>query len=224
MCVDRDAAALDRLIEGESGANGEAIAVAGDLGVTADAQRTIDAATKQWGGIDGLFLAAAIIGNPGLIHTQSDDVFDDVIRANLRSVWLTLRLAIPVMVKGGGGAIVTVGSVASLRGNPTLAAYTASKHGVRGLTQSVALEYATQGIRANVLCPGAMDTPMVRAMFAIRGSGDGAKGLAETVSKIPSGRLAHADELASTGVWLLLDAPEHLSGQSIAVDGARTAA
>jgi NAD(P)-dependent dehydrogenase (short-subunit alcohol dehydrogenase family) len=158
-----------------------------------------------------------------MIHTQTDDNYDAIMQANVRSTWLCLRLGIPVMVAGGGGSIVTIGSVASLRGNPTLAAYAASKHAVHGLTQSVALEYATRGIRANCVCPGAMDTPMVRAMFKIRGNGDPSKGLAETLSKIPAGRMAFAEEMVGTSVWLLLDAPAHLSGQAIAVDGARTA-
>jgi len=223
VCVDRDAALIEHLVKAESHHAGEAVAVAADLGSTEDAQRMVDTATAKWGGIDGMLLAASIIGTPGMIHTQTDDNYDAIMRANVKSTWLCLRLTIPVMIKGGGGSIVTIGSVASLRGNPTLAAYAASKHAVYGLTQSAALEYATQGIRANCVCPGAMDTPMVRAMFKIRGNGDPAKGLAETVAKIPAGRMAFASEMASTGVWLLLDAPGHLSGQAIAVDGARTA-
>lgn len=221
VCVDRDAPALDRVIKGSSG--GEAIPVIADLGSADDVQRVVDTALKKWGRIDGLFLGAAVNGDPGLIHTRTDEVFEHVIRTNLKSVWLALRLAIPVMVSNGGGAIVTVGSVAALRGAPTLGAYAASKHGVVGLTQTVALEYAKQGIRANILCPGSMDTAMIQPMLALRGGGDAAKGLAATVAGIPNGRLAQPDELAKTGVWLLLDAPAHLSGQSIVLDGARTA-
>ena len=93
-----------------------------------------------------------------------------------------------------------------------------------GLTQTVALEYAKQGIRANILCPGSMDTQLIQPMLKLRGDGDAAKGLAATVAGIPNGRLARPDELASTAVWLLLDAPAHLSGQAIVLDGARTAA
>jgi NAD(P)-dependent dehydrogenase (short-subunit alcohol dehydrogenase family) len=174
--------------------------------------------------IDGLLLGAAINGDPGQIHASSDDMFDHVIRTNLRSVWLAIKYALPVMLNNGGGAIVTVGSVAALRGAPTLGAYAASKHGVVGLTQTVALEYAKQGIRANILCPGSMDTQLIQPMLLTRGGGDPAKGLAATVAGIPNGRLAKPDELASTGVWLLTDAPVHLSGQSIVLDGGRTAA
>ena len=93
----------------------------------------------------------------------------------------------------------------------------------RRLTQTVALEYARRGIRANVLCPGSMDTSLIQPMLMARGDGDPEAGLARTVAGIPNGRLARPDELAQTGVWLLLDAPEHLSGQTIVVDGARTA-
>jgi NAD(P)-dependent dehydrogenase (short-subunit alcohol dehydrogenase family) len=224
VCVDRDAATLDQVVNEPSEGSGKAVAVVADLGSAADTQKMVDAAVKNWGRIDGLFLGAAINGDAGLIHTTPDDVFDHVIRTNLKSVWLALRHAIPVMVEGGGGAIVTIGSVAALRGAPTLGAYAASKHGVVGLTQTVALEYAKQGIRANVLCPGSMDTQLIQPMLKLRGGGDSAKGLAATVAGIPNGRLARPDELASTGVWLLLDAPAHLSGQAIVIDGARTAA
>jgi NAD(P)-dependent dehydrogenase (short-subunit alcohol dehydrogenase family) len=224
VCVDRDVAALGEVIKGGESLKGEAIAIAADVGSAADVERVVDTTVERWGRIDGLFLGAAVNGDAGQIHATTDEVFDHVIRTNLKSVWLALRLAVPVMVSGGGGAIVTIGSVAALRGAPTLGAYAASKHGVVGLTQTVALEYAKQGIRANVLCPGSMDTQLIQPMLQSRGGGDPAKGLAATVAGIPNGRLAKPDELASTGVWLLLDAPTHLSGQSIVLDGGRTAA
>jgi NAD(P)-dependent dehydrogenase (short-subunit alcohol dehydrogenase family) len=224
VCADRDGAALDKVAAAAGTGNGNVVPVVADLGSAADVKQVVDTAYRTFGRIDGLFLGAAINGDAGQIHCTSDEVFDHVIRTNLKSVWLALRLAIPVMVKNGGGSIVTVGSVAALRGAPTLGAYAASKHGVVGLTQTVALEYAKQGIRANILCPGSMDTALIQPMLKLRGSGDIAKGLAATVAGIPNGRLAKPEELAQTGVWLLIDAPSHLSGQSIVLDGGRTAA
>lgn len=222
VCVDRDAGALDRVVKEK--ASGEAVSVVADLGSAADVQRMVDTAVQKWGRVDGLFLGAAVNGDAGPIINTSDEVFDHVIRTNLKSVWLGIKAAVPVMIKSGGGAVVTVGSVAAVRGAPTLGAYAASKHGVVGLTQTVALEYAKQGIRANILCPGSMDTQLIQPMLLKRGDGDKAKGLAATVAGIPNGRLAQPDELATTGVWLLLDAPKHLNGQSIILDGGRTAA
>jgi NAD(P)-dependent dehydrogenase (short-subunit alcohol dehydrogenase family) len=175
-------------------------------------------ATKQ-----AAVFGAAINGDAGQVHDRPTQVFDDVIRINLRSVWLGLKYLIPQLVSAGGGSIVTVGSVAALRGAPGLGAYAASKHGVVGLTQTVALEYAKSRIRANIVCPGSMDTPLIKPMLALRGNGDEAEGERQTVSGIPNGRLAKPSELAATAIWLLLDAPTHLTGQSIVVDGGRTA-
>jgi NAD(P)-dependent dehydrogenase (short-subunit alcohol dehydrogenase family) len=223
VCVDREGAPLEPVVAQHSTSPGKSVAVTADLGSSKDVGNVVDVAKKQFNRIDGLFLAAAVNGDPGQIHATSDDVFDHVIRTNLKSVWLCIKTALPVMLTGGGGAIVTVGSVAALRGAPTLGAYAASKHGVVGLTQTCALEYAKQGIRANVLCPGSMDTQLIQPMLELRGGGDKTKGLAATVAGIPNGRLAQPDELASTGVWLLLDAPTHLTGQTITLDGGRTA-
>jgi len=235
ICVDRDAGALESVVAGyqadgsvQGGGSGQqgggrAIAAVADVSSAADIRRCVELAVTETGRIDGLFLAAAINGEAGQIHTVPDEMFDLVLGVNLKSVWLCLKYALPVMLAGGGGSIVTVGSVAALRGAPMLGAYSAAKHGVVGLTQTVALEYAKGGIRANVLCPGSMDTPLIQPMLAARGDGDREEGLARTVAGIPNGRLARPDELAKTGVWLLLDAPAHLSGQSIVVDGARTA-
>jgi len=225
ICVDRDAEALETVVSGAraGGAPGRAIPAVADVRSAADIKRCVDLAVAETGRIDGLFLAAAINGDAGQVHTVPEEVFDLVLSVNLKSVWLCLKYALPVMLDAGGGSIVTVGSVAAVRGAPMLGAYAASKHGVVGLTQTVALEYAKSGIRANVLCPGSMDTPLIRPMLEARGDGNAEDGLARTVAGIPNGRLARPDELAQTGVWLLLDAPAHLSGQTIVVDGARTA-
>jgi NAD(P)-dependent dehydrogenase (short-subunit alcohol dehydrogenase family) len=222
ICVDRDAGALESAVSGAQ-IGGRAIPAVADVSSADDIRRCVDLAVAETGRIDGLFLAAGINGDAGEVHTVPDEVFDLVLGVNLKSVWLCLKYALPVMLAGGGGSVVTVGSVAAVRGAPMLGAYAASKHGVVGLTQTVALEYAKRGIRANVLCPGSMDTPLIQPMLHARGDGDPDEGLARTVAGIPDGRLARPGELAKTGVWLLLDAPEHLSGQTIVVDGARTA-
>jgi len=222
-CVDRDARTLEAVIK-ETGGPGEAIAFIAEASSAADTKNVIDGTVKKWGHIDGLFLGAAINGDPGQLHTISEEMFEKVVGTNLKSVWLAVKYAVPAMIESGGGAIVTVGSVAATRGAPTLGVYAASKHGVLGLTRTLALEYAKQNIRANILCPGSMDTAMIQPMLLLRGGGDAEKGLAATVAGIPNGRLAKPQELASVGLWLLLDAPSHLNGQEITVDGGRTAA
>lgn len=222
VCVDRDQAALDRMIGGLSG-SGETLAVAGDVSNEEQVAAFIDAGKKKWGRLTGAVFAAAINGDAGKLHESPTQVFDDVIRINTKSVWLGMKYLLPVLLENGGGSIVSVGSVAALRGAPNLAAYAASKHAVVGLSQTVALEYATANIRSNVVCPGSMNTQLIRPMLAVRGAGDEAEGERQTVAGIPNGRLAQPEELAATAIWLLLDAPTHLTGQEVVVDGGRTA-
>ena len=222
VAVDRDQPILDDFLSTLPGP-GETLAVAADVADEEAVQSFVNAGVKRWGSLQGAAFGAAINGDAGQVHDRPTQVFDEVIRINLRSVWLGLKYLIPQLLSAGGGSIVTLGSVAALRGAPGLGAYAASKHGVVGLTQTVALEYAKSGIRANTVCPGSMDTPLIKPMLALRGNGDEAEGERRTVSGIPNGRLAKPSELAATAIWLLLDAPTHLTGQSIVVDGGRTA-
>ena len=223
LCVDRDAVALDRALAGIHSSVADVFPVVADVSLERDVAGYVSAAVARWDRLDGIFNIAAINGAPGLFADTSLETYEEVMRINVTSVWLAMRFAIPELIRSGGGVIVNVGSVAAVRAAPMLAAYTASKHAVAGLTKTVAVEYARQKVRANLLCPGSMDTPMVREMLLLRGKGDRAEGERLTTASIPDGRLARPEELASTGVWLLLDAPEHLSGQLLMVDGGRSA-
>jgi NAD(P)-dependent dehydrogenase (short-subunit alcohol dehydrogenase family) len=223
FAVDRDADVLAAAVGAHAEPAGQMIAAAADVGEEDDVRRFIAEADSRWGRVDALINTAAILGTPAPFVETAASEFDEVMRVNARSVWLTMKHAIPAMLRGGGGSIVNVGSYAAIRAAPGIAAYAASKHAVVGMTQTVAVEFATSNIRANVVCPGSMDTPMIRRMFPLHGNGDAAEGERITVGKIPQRRLAQPSELAETVVWLALDAPTHLSGQVIAVDGARSA-
>jgi NAD(P)-dependent dehydrogenase (short-subunit alcohol dehydrogenase family) len=198
-------------------------AVIGDVTEEAHVRSVVETALRRFGRLDGVLNAAAINGPPGPFLDVSLEGYEMVMRVNVRSVWLSMQYALPELIKLGGGAIVNVGSVASIRAAPSLAAYTGSKHAVAGLTKTVAVEYAKQNVRVNLLCPGSMNTELVQEMLVRRGGGDAAAGLAATTAGIPDGRLAEPEELAQTAVWLLLDAPQHLTGQLIMVDGAKSA-
>jgi NAD(P)-dependent dehydrogenase (short-subunit alcohol dehydrogenase family) len=151
------------------------------------------------------------------------DEFDRCMTANARSVWYGMKAMLPVLLAGGGGTFVNTGSYAAIRGGRFTAAYAASKHAVVGLTKSVAVEYAALNIRANVVAPGTMDTRMARSMAATINPADPAAGLQLMTDRIPRRKMATPEEVAEVGIWLLTEAPAHLSGQVIPVDGARSA-
>lgn len=145
------------------------------------------------------------------------DVFDKVININLKGVWLCMKYELLQMRKQGFGSIVNSSSIAGLAGAPGRSAYAAAKHGVVGLTKSVGAEYAAKGIRVNAVCPGTIDTPMVQDMIKTGNLDE-----QEAIKLMPINRLANADEVASTVLWLCSDAASFIIGQSIAVDGGYT--
>jgi len=134
-----------------------------------------------------------------------------VIDVNLTSVFYCLKAEIPVMVAQGGGAIVNTASVAGLIGGFNLSVYTAAKHGVVGLTKAAAMDYATQGVRINALCPGAIDTPFLAQLPR--------PFLDRLIFGTPMTRLGKPEEMAHAILWLCSDAASYVTGQSLAVDG-----
>lgn len=118
------------------------------------------------------------------------------------------------MLKQGSGAIVNTASVAGLVGTPSQAAYVASKHGIVGLTKSVALDYATSGIRVNAVCPGVIRTPMIGRRIEAK-----PKREAGYIAMEPMGRLGKPEEIAEAVVWLCSDAASFVTGHAMAVDG-----
>lgn len=219
IAVDRDVEGLDALApDGHENLH----AVAADISELAGVQSYIDKAVELWGGLDGAFhIAGHEGGMPAFLEAPLDE-FDTMIAINARSVWYGMRLAVPLMVARGGGSIVNVGSYVAHRGTPRTCAYGAAKHAVAGMTKSVAIELAKQNIRANMVAPGSMDTRMIRTLWQNTTPEDLASGMATTLSRVPNGRLGDPDEVAQVGVWLLLDAPTHLTGQVIPVDGGRS--
>ena len=133
---------------------------------------------------------------------------------NLTGVFLCMREEIPHMLASGGGAIVNNSSVAGLVGFPGIPAYTASKHGILGLTKTTALDYATRGIRVNAVCPGVIETEMITRFT--RGDATAAAQMVETE---PVGRLGAPSEIADAVVWLCSDSSSFVTGHALAVDG-----
>ena len=145
---------------------------------------------------------------------QTLDDWNRTLAVNLTSVFLSMQAEIPAMLDGGGGAIVNTASGAGLMGFANLPAYVASKHGVVGLTKSVALEFARKGIRVNAVCPGSVRTPM------LEGFTGGDEAALQGMGKMqPIGRLGTPDEIAEAIVWLCSDAASFVTGVGLPVDG-----
>jgi len=171
---------------------------------------TIDA----FGRLDCAANCAGVGGGHASTHEYPVETWDRIVAVNLRGTWLSMRAEIPAMLAGGRGAIVNVASTLGLRGSPFGSPYSASKHGVLGLTRTAALEYATLGIRVNAVCPGAIDTPMMDETFARF------PGFREMlIGFVPAGRMGTAAEVANAIAWLLSDAASFVTGEALTVEG-----
>jgi len=191
-----------------------AIFVRCDVSNAVQVEALIAAAVSAYGRLDCAFNNAGIGGEMSPIIDKTEDEWDLVMNINLKGVWLCMKYEIPVMLQQGGGAIVNMASVAGLLGFRYAAAYSASKHGVIGLTKSAALETARKHIRVNAVCPYFTDTPMVEAMIAASPVMERA-----TVEGTPMKRLASAEEIAQAVVWLCSDRASYITGHALPIDG-----
>lgn len=195
-------------------AGGEAIFVQADVTAMGEVQAMVDTIVAAWGRLDIAFNNAGTESAPTPAHLLSEEAWSRVITVNLTGVWHCMKAEIPVMLAQGAGAIVNCASVAGLVGFQASAGYVASKHGVVGLTKSAALDYATQGIRINAVCPGVIRTAMVDRVIAANPDME-----AMLTAQEPIGRLGTPEEIADAVLWLTSDRASFVTGQAIAVDG-----
>lgn len=194
--------------------SGQAIAIKCDVSKDAEVKAMIDRTVEVYGKLDGAFNNAGIMMPITYIDDVSEELYDRVININLKGVWLCMKYEIQQMKKQGSGAIVNNSSIGGLVGGVGLSAYHASKHGVLGLTKSAAVEYSSQGIQINAVCPGTIETPMVEDMIK-----SGKFSEEEFVNGVPIKRLGKANEIAEAVLWLFSPAASYIVGQSISVDG-----
>jgi NAD(P)-dependent dehydrogenase (short-subunit alcohol dehydrogenase family) len=178
-------------------------------------------AEARFGHVDTVFNNAGIEGAVAPTVDYPDEVFDEVMSINVRGVWLNIKAGIAAIRRfGRGGSIINTGSGVAVVAGPGTAAYSASKHAVIGLTRSAAVEVAKEGIRINAICPGPVESRMIRDIEAQTGLGKAAR--EAFVATIPMGRYGTSREIAETVVFLASDAATFMSGAVVMVDGGLT--
>lgn len=190
-----------------------------DVRDEASVASAVERTLQHFGRLDVAFNAAGVGGDMASLERTSQDVWDDVMAVNARGVWLAMRHEIPALLASGGGAIVNMSSIYGSAGKPAHHAYVASKHAVVGMTRSVALEYATRGIRVNALCAGVTATAAMRQAEAVI-----PELVQSLVAQHPMGRMATEAEIASAVLWLCSEASGYVTGTPLAVDGGFLAA
>ena len=213
VVADLNAEAAEGAVKEIEQAGGTAVAVTGDLSEQAVVDQVARTAVEQFGGVDVLVNNAGIMDRMSALGEVSDAEWERVIRVNLTAPFLLTRAVLPHMLAAGKGAIVNTASEAGLRGSAAGAAYTASKHGVVGLTKSLAVMYRKQGIRANAIAPGGTQTGI--AVDADR-EAHGPAALGPHFVNV--GRLAQPEEQAAAIVFLASDAASNINGVVLPVD------
>jgi NAD(P)-dependent dehydrogenase (short-subunit alcohol dehydrogenase family) len=200
---------------------GDARFVPADVTNSTDVQRYVRDTLAAFGRIDCFFNNAGIEGRVAPTQEYDEAVFDAVIAVNLKGVFLGMRHVLPVMLRQASGAIVNTASVAGLFGGPGMAAYVASKHGVIGLTKVASSDVARQGVRVNAICPGPVETRMMRSLEAQRNPNDPESVHAMMSASAPDGRYALPEEIANTVLYLCSDLSGHITGTHVVIDGGR---
>lgn len=199
---------------------GDAAFVRADVSDEAQVEAMVAFATETYGALHVLYNNAGIFpADDGGVTETSVATWDRVMDVNLKGVWLGCKHGVPAIAASGGGSIVNVASFVALVGAATAQiAYTASKGGVLSMTREIAVEWARRGVRANALCPGPIDTPLLAELMS------DPEWARRRLTHIPMGRPGRADELAKAALFLASDDSSYMTGASLVVDGGITAA
>lgn len=212
---------LNARIEKLKAAGGDCIAAVADVAEPAAAERMAAAAVRAFGGIDYL-VASAGIQTYGTVVSTDEDTWDRTLAVNAKGVYLAAKYCIPEMAKRGGGAVVTVASVQGLFSQPNVAAYAASKGAVIAMTRTMAIDHAGDNIRANSICPGSIETPLLRFAAEQMQPQDPAGAIKDWGGLHVLGRVGQPEEMAQVALFLCSDAASFITGAAIVADGGLT--
>jgi NAD(P)-dependent dehydrogenase (short-subunit alcohol dehydrogenase family) len=196
---------------------GEAAFVKTDVTVPSDLENLFQKIKNTYGRLDCAFNNAGVGGPMARLARQTTETWDLVMNTNLKGVWLCMKYEIQQMLEQGGGVIVNTASTAGISGSPGSAIYSASKHGVVGLTRSAAAEYATKKIRINSVCPGPIATPMLEDGFTLRPEMKDAY-----LATIPMGRFGIPEEISGAVLWLCSNEASFMTGYLMTIGGGQT--
>jgi NAD(P)-dependent dehydrogenase (short-subunit alcohol dehydrogenase family) len=197
-------------------ADGEGVFVKGDVSKAEVARRMTDAAVGEYGRLDILCNNAGI-ESVGTVVDVGEEKWDKVINVNLKGAFLCSKYAIPKIIESGGGVVINIASVLGLIGSKGEAAYCASKGAIVSLTRAMALDFASQNVRVNCICPGSVLTPTFRRVIA--SSGDYERAFKKNLEKIPLKRVAEPEEIAYAALYLASDKSSYVTGSALVIDG-----
>lgn len=214
---DRDAENLALAVKEVENDGGAAHAVQTDVSDLASIEAAAARSHELAGDVTVLMNNAGVLDDYAPILETDEDLWQKIIGVNLTGVYRVTRALLPSMLAAGGGTIVMTCSIAGLVAGGGGTAYTASKHGVLGLTRQLAFDYGQQGIRVNAICPGAVETGMTKALFE---AGDAA--VMDSVNSVPAGRYAQPEELANLALFLATEDSSFSHGAAFVADGGWT--
>jgi NAD(P)-dependent dehydrogenase (short-subunit alcohol dehydrogenase family) len=218
VIADVDAHAAHALANQLIAAGGRALVVPADVSRAPDARGIAEAAVATFGGIDVLVNNAGI-QTYGTVESMPEEEWDRTLTVNLKSVFLVSKYIVPELRKRGGGTIVNMASVQALATQPGVSAYAASKGAVLAMTRSMALDFAADGVRVNCVCPGSVDTPMLRWAADQFGGGDPEGAVREWGKLHALGRVAKSEEVAEMVLFLASPRSSFCTGAAYLVDG-----
>ncbi len=216
MLVDWSPDAASTAVKELSARGGEVDSIVADISKVADVEKAVQATVEHFGGVDILVNNAGIqtFGDP---LTTSEEIWDKTMNVNLKGHWLMSKYAIPEMLKRGRGSIVNVSSVQGLASQRNVVAYATSKHAMIGLTRSMAVDMASRQVRVNCVCPGTVDTPLVKAVVELDSDPDK---LTKALNRMhPIGRIAQPKEIGEVIAFLASDRASFMTGSIVVVDG-----
>lgn len=215
---------LDGVVEAVTQKGGKAFSIAADCSDDKQVHNLVDETVRRCGKIDVLINSAGFRGPLVPVTEITEKEFDEVVLYNLKLVFLCCRAVLKQMVKQKSGSIVSISGTAGREGMAMRGSLCAAKWGVVGLTQTIAKEYGPHGIRANIICPGGMDEPELREMYAERAKNLGMTAEAhekQILSLTPLRKYAKHEEVASAALFLASSDSSHTTGESLNVSGGR---